>query len=82
MGTFVYANLFINKIAPDIYAGTQMWGIAVAISSLVIGFLSPILGSIADAYGWKRRMMAVFIGLCSLASFALFFPSRETHCWR
>ena len=74
IGTFLYSNLFVFVIAPDEFEGTRMWGYAVAISSVAIGLLSPALGAIADAYGWKRRFMASFIILCSLASCALYFP--------
>ena len=74
IGTFLYSNLFVFAIAPNEFEGTRMWGYAVAISSVAIGLLSPALGAIADAYGWKRRFMASFIILCSLASCALYFP--------
>ena len=81
VGTFVYSNLFIRAIAPDTYTGTQMWGMAVALSSVAIGLLSPALGAIADAYGWKRRFMASFIVLCSIASCALYFPEPGQALW-
>ena len=74
VGTFVYATLFTTQIAADEASGTFIWGVAVGISSVLIGLLSPILGAIADAYSWKRRMMGTCVGLCSIASFALFFP--------
>ncbi len=74
VGTFVYATFFTSTIASDDETGIFVWGVTVAIASLSIGLLSPALGAIADAYGWKRRMMGVFISLCAAASFALFFP--------
>ena len=74
VGTFVYATLFTTQIAADEASGTFIWGVAVAISSVSIGLLSPVLGAIADAYSWKRRMMGTCVGLCSIASVALFFP--------
>ena len=74
VGTFVYATLFTTQIAADEASGTFIWGVAVAISSVSIGLLSPVLGAIADAYSWKRRMMGSCVVLCSIASFALFFP--------
>ncbi|MEM9157974.1 MAG: MFS transporter [Verrucomicrobiota bacterium] len=81
IGTFVYATLFTEKFAEDSIQGTAWWGYAVAVSSLVIGLSSPPLGAIADAYGWKKRLMTFFIGVCSLASFALYFPTPEFAIW-
>lgn len=74
IGTFVYATLFTTRIALDEASGTFIWGVAAAISSVLIGLLSPVLGAIGDAYSWKRRMMGACLVLCSIASFALFFP--------
>ncbi|HCR31228.1 MAG TPA: MFS transporter [Opitutae bacterium] len=75
IGTFVYATLFTTIIAADEASGTFIWGVAVAISSVAIGLLSPVLGAIADAYSWKRRMMGSCVIICAIASFALFFPT-------
>lgn len=72
--TFVYATLFTDYIAPDKISGTRLWGNMIALSALAIAALSPALGAVADAYSWKKRMMFVFVAVCSLCSAGLYFP--------
>ena len=45
--TFIYSAFFVKVIAPDEQIGTTMWANAIAISSIVVAVLSPILGAIA-----------------------------------
>ncbi len=81
VGTFIYATYFTKGIAADYISGTQQWGVAVAVSALLIAFLSPPLGALADAYAWKRRLMLAFIALAAAGSAALFFPQSGDVLW-
>ena len=53
--TFVYATYFTKAIAPDEVTGTAWWSRAVAITALVVAFLGPVLGAMADQGGLRRR---------------------------
>ncbi len=54
-------------------AATSLWGYAVSFSSLLVFVLAPFLGAMADFSATKRKMLAMFCGLGSLATMALLF---------
>lgn len=56
--------------------GTRLWGIAVGIAMLVVAVLSPILGSIADYAGAKKRFLAGFTILSVVFTCLLFFVQK------
>ncbi|MDQ8199625.1 MFS transporter [Pelagicoccus enzymogenes] len=74
--TFVFNTYFTTVIAPDKNVGTTLWGNTVAIASVVIALLSPMLGAAADAFGWKKRFLAVSTILACVAIGALYFPMK------
>ena len=47
--TFVFAPYFAASLAPDPVTGQSLWGFATAAAGLLLAFLSPVLGSVADA---------------------------------
>ncbi len=65
----VYATNIMAAIFPIYYAsvatdmGNKWWGIGVSIASLVCALLAPTLGAIADFKGFKKRLLAIFIGI-------------------
>ena len=70
--TFVYASYFTEVIAPDSIRGTALWSRAVTLTALVVAFLSPWLGALADRGGYRKRFLAVSTLVCVAGSFALF----------
>ncbi len=74
--TFVFNTYFTTVIAPDKTVGTTLWGNTVAIASVAIALLSPMLGAAADAFGWKKRFLAVSTVVACLAIGALYFPVK------
>ena len=74
--TFVYNTYFAKALAPSESDGTRLWGNAVAVASVAIALLSPALGAVADAYGWKKRFMTATIALACGATAALYFPVK------
>ncbi|MCH6258894.1 MFS transporter [Puniceicoccaceae bacterium K14] len=74
--TFIYSSYFAKGIALNPEVGTRSWGSAVAVSSLLLAVLSPALGAVADAYGWKKRMMVACLVLCSVCTMGLFWPQQ------
>lgn len=51
--------------------GSRWWGIALFLSTLVVGLLAPVLGAIADHSARKKRFLAVTTALCCLATAGL-----------
>lgn len=72
--TFVFAPYFASALAPDPVTGQSLWGYATAFAGLTLAFLSPVLGSIADATGPKKPWILacgiVLFTACSVMWFA------------
>lgn len=68
IGTFVFATYFTQGVAPDPVTGASRWGVAMAVSGLLVGLLSPVFGAIADRTGGRRRWLAGFTVLAALAA--------------
>lgn len=79
--TFIFPRMFTQNYAASEVEGSRMWGNAVATAAVLIALLSPPLGAVADAYGWKKRMMALFIVICSMSAVALYFPVPGQVYW-
>ena len=72
--TFIYSIFFVNEIALNEQYGTTMWSYAIAITAIVVSFLSPILGALADSIGYRKFFLTVFTWITCLCSVLLFFP--------
>ena len=75
--TFVFSTFFTKFIAKDQLLGTSLWGAGLAISGIIIGIFSPILGAIADQSGRKKPWIFAFALTVILSSFALAFTPPE-----
>src|SRR5215212_7886651 len=73
--TFIFAPYFASGLAPDPVTGQSLWGYATATAGLILAFLSPILGSIADATGPKKPWIASCGLVLFIASFGLWFAA-------
>ena len=71
--TFLYSAYFSQTFAPDEATGTALWSRGIVISSILIALLSPILGTIADKGGSRRKFLALATMTCVLATAALTF---------
>lgn len=58
--------------------GTKLWGIAVGIAMLVVTILSPILGTLADFSGAKKRFLGFFTAQAVIFCGLLFFVRQGT----
>ena len=58
--TFVFAPYFAAAVAPTPELGQAWWGYATGFAGLFIAFMSPILGSIADATGPRKPWIILF----------------------
>ncbi len=58
--TFVFGPYFVSQLAPDPATGQTYWAAAATVSSLTVGLLAPLLGSIADRAGPRKPWIAAF----------------------
>ena len=71
--TFVFAPYFTNTVAPNGVIGQSYWGYTVGIAGLLIAFLSPILGTIADTKGPRKPWIFGFSVLGVISVFSLWY---------
>jgi MFS transporter, UMF1 family len=57
---------------------SSLYNYALALSFLIVAFISPLLSSIADTRGNKKNFMAFFLTMGSIACCSLYFFKRET----
>ncbi len=50
---------------------TAYWGFANSIATFLIAFLAPILGTLADYYGFKKRFFVMFLAIGVTANLVL-----------
>lgn len=71
----VYSAYFKGQVVGGA-EGSRLWGLSVAIAMLVVAVVSPLLGTIADFSGAKKRFLFWFTTV-SIAFTALLFFVRE-----
>ncbi len=59
-----YANVIVGNSAGT---GDLWWGRAISTSMLFIALSSPFLGGIADYAGLRKRLLALYTGICVVA---------------
>ncbi len=57
--TFVYSVFFARGIMQDETLGSAYWSYAVSASGFAVAILGPIMGSVADFYGARKRWVAL-----------------------
>ena len=70
--TFIYATYFTRSIAPDEISGTVLWSRAVTVSALAVALLSPLLGTMADRSGHRKRYL-LFCTIIAIVSSAMLY---------
>lgn len=60
------------------FINTALYNYTLAVAFLIVAFISPLLASIADARGSKKKMLAFFAIMGSLACMGLFFYDKST----
>lgn len=81
--TFVFSTYFAKAVAPDIEAGTALWGYALAIAGITVAVSAPFVGAVADRCGGRKPFLAAFTVILSLCAGALWFakPSPDYVTW-
>ena len=72
--TFVYSAFFVKVIAENEQVGTTLWANGIAVSSIIVAVLSPILGAIADSGGYRKFFLIFFTWVTAIFSILLYFP--------
>ena len=74
--TFIYSAYFASGIVGDEAMGQVYWGNAVTLCAIIIAFLSPIMGAVADQGGYRKTFLLFWTWICIIFSIALFFPKQ------
>jgi len=69
--TFFFAPYIYSHIAESNEAGQTLWAFTTAIASLIIAFLAPVLGAVADQSGPRKPWIAAFGAVFVIGCFGL-----------
>ncbi|MFT6556408.1 MFS transporter [Sneathiella sp.] len=73
--TFIFAPYFTSFVVGDPVQGQAYWAYTQAVAGITIALLSPVFGSIADAGGPRKPWITVFVALCAIGSFSLWWAT-------
>ncbi|MFQ5454748.1 MAG: MFS transporter [Nitrospirota bacterium] len=73
--TVAYSVYFTEFVAEG-YNGDVLWGRGYALSMILIGIISPVLGALADYSGTKKRYLIIFTLCCIVSTSLLFFVKK------
>jgi UMF1 family MFS transporter len=71
----IYSTYFKEQVVGGA-EGSRLWGLAVGIAMLVVAVISPVLGTLADFSGAKKRFLFFFTAQACLATALLFFVGQ------
>ncbi len=71
----IYAAYFQGEVVGGA-EGSRLWGLAVGIAMLFVALTAPVLGSIADFSGAKKRFLLFYTAMACLFTAALFFVQK------
>jgi UMF1 family MFS transporter len=71
----IYSAYFKEEVVGGA-EGSRFWGIAVGIAMLFVAITSPILGTIADFSGSKKRFLFFYTAMTCLFTATLFFVQK------
>lgn len=73
--TFIFGPYFVSRLTDDPIAAQTQWSNAATIASFIIAIFSPILGSIADATGAKKKWIGFFAAIKIVSLTMLWFAA-------
>ncbi len=80
--TIVYSAFFVHHLVPaDSRWGNSYWGAAMVLSNLLTMFLAPLLGTLCDLKGGKKRFLLGNMLLCAVATAGLYFVGPGALGW-
>ncbi len=79
--TFIFGPYFVSRLVTDPAAGQVAWGYTITISGFIIALLSPVLGSIADASGARKKWIGFFAVIQIIALSFLWLAAPGSALW-
>lgn len=70
--TFIFSRYYAERIAPDPITGAIWWTRAVQASAVIVAFIMPVLGAMADYGGRKKRFLFYATLACVILTAGLF----------
>lgn len=67
----IYFKMVFEKAGGQATLSTAYWGYANAIATLILAIMAPILGTIADYKGYKKKFFTVFFALGIISTLLL-----------
>lgn len=74
--TFIFGP-YVKELMGDGTSAQAAWGFGIGAAGLIIAFLAPILGALADTAGNRMRWIWLFSGMYVVGSFGLWTASPE-----
>ena len=74
--TFVYGTFFTKVIAENEIVGTLFWSRGITITALIVAFLSPLMGAIADNGGYRKLYLIFWTWVSIAGALLLWFPGE------
>lgn len=76
----IYFKMVASNGHMSLTDSTALWGYTISLATLVVSLLAPILGTIADYKGFKKKFFTTFfsIGVCSTIALSL-VPSDKPY---
>src|SRR5678816_169649 len=71
--TVAYAVYFTEVVAGGSSSAQLLWSVAISVSMILIGAVSPLLGAIADFSASKKKWLFWFTVMCVVPNAALYF---------
>ena len=75
--TFIFATYFTEVIASDTEIGSVYWGYTIAISGLIIAFISPFMGSFVDQTKSLKKWLIIFTFIYAFAAMGLWYGKPD-----
>jgi len=74
--TFIFAP-YVKELMDDGAAAQAAWGFGIGTAGLVIAFLAPFLGALADTSGNRMKWIWLFSAMYVVGSFALWWAAPD-----
>lgn len=76
--TVVYSTYFTKVVCAGLSSANTLWAIALALSQLIVIFLGPWLGAVADRYACKKTFLTWLALTCAGFTALLYFTAPGT----
>ncbi|MBY5920549.1 MFS transporter [Ferrimonas balearica] len=80
--TIVYSAFFVHHLVPETSEwGNTYWGVAMVVSNLLTMLLAPLMGTLCDLKGGKKRFLLGNMLLCAVTTACLYFVGPGAIGW-